>query len=325
MRGRVIGLGLLGLGAFLLAGALAVRLLLEPSLVKLPLDQEAMPTAVGSDISWYDFENKQQMRGLEADVVQEVEGRADDPAANEDVAVWSFGSTITATDGTLLNAGTYRVCLDRREAVAVDCQSDHVEYDDDVAVEGLTLTFPFGTEKRDYDVFNSTARQAFPATFEGVEDKGGLETYRFQMSIPETTIRSLELPGTQLGLTDAALVPVDVVYSNERTIWVEPVSGVIVTSTEEPQTEMRGEDGDTLVTVLSGSFGADEDTVADGVERAEDYRGQISLVKTTLPLALLVVGLVLILVGALLLRRSRAGAHRSDTVEVEQVKEPQVW
>ena len=325
MRGRVIGLGLLGLGAFLLAGALAVRLLLEPALVKLPLDQTAMPTAEGSDISWYDFENKQQMRGLEADVVQEVEGRADDPAANEDVAVWSFGSTVTATDGTLLNAGTYRVCLDRREAVAVDCESDHVEYDDDVAVEGLTLTFPFGTEKRDYEVFNSTAAQAFPATFEGVEDKGGLETYRFQVSIPETVVRSAELPGAQVGLTEPT-VAVDVVYSNERTIWVEPVSGVIVTSEESPVTEMHGPDGDTLLTILSGTFAGDEKTIADGAKRAEDYRGQITLVKTTLPLILLAVGLILLLVGALLLRRARAGAHhRSDTVEVEAVREPQVW
>jgi Porin PorA len=324
MRGRVIGLGLLGLGAFLLAGALAVRLLLEPGLVKLPLDQKAKPTAVGSDISWYDFENQQQLRGLEADVRQEVEGRADDPAANDDVAVWNFGSTITATDGTLLNAGTYRVCLDRRTAAAVDCQSDHVEYDDDVQIEGLTLTFPFGTEKRDYDVFSSTARQTFTATFEGVEDKGGLETYRFQMSVPETVAESAELPAAVLGRTGDP-VPIEVVYSNERTIWVEPVSGVIVTSVEEPNSEMRDANGDALLTILSGSFAGTDETISDGVKRAQDYRDQISLVKTTIPLILLLVGLALLVVGALLLRRSRTGAHRSDTVEVEAVREPQVW
>ena len=47
MRGRAIGLGLLGLGAFLLAAALCVRLLLEPALVKLPLDQKAELVALG--------------------------------------------------------------------------------------------------------------------------------------------------------------------------------------------------------------------------------------------------------------------------------------
>src|SRR4051794_28579397 len=148
MRGRAIGLGLLGVGAFLLAAALAVRLLLEPALVKLPLDQTAEPTAKGTDIEFFDIGGLRQLRGLEADVRQRVEGDAGSEAANDDVAVWTFGSPVTSTDGTLLNAGTYRVCIDRRTAEAVECSVDHVDYDydDDVSVEGLTLTFPFGTE-----------------------------------------------------------------------------------------------------------------------------------------------------------------------------------
>jgi hypothetical protein len=145
------------------------------------------------------------------------------------------------------------------------------------------------------------------------------------MSVPETVIKSVELPGSTLGLS-APTVPVDVVYSNEKTIWVEPVSGVIVTSVEKPKTEMHGPDGETVATVLSGTFGADKKTVADGAKRAKDYKTEITLIKTTLPLILLVLGLLLLLVGALLLRRSRTGAHRStDTVEVEAVREPQVW
>jgi hypothetical protein len=323
MRGRVIGLGLLGLGAFLLAGALAVRLLLEPALVKLPLDQTAEPTAVGMDISFFDIGKGRQFHDLEADVRQQVQGDPTDDSAGDDVAVWNFGSTVTATDGTLLNAATYRVCIDRHTAVAVDCESDHVDYKRDVPIKGLTLTFPFGTEKRDYDVFNSTTRKAFPATFDGVEDKGGLQTYRFQMSVPETVIQTTEVPGSLIGRTEAS-VTADVVYSNERTIWVEPTSGVIVTSVEEPTTELRGPDGETAATLLAGTFGADEDTVAAGVKRAEDTRGQINMVKTVLPLALLVLGLLLLVAGALLLRRRGSGAHRSDTVEVEAVREPQV-
>ena len=214
MRGRAIGLVLLGLGAFLLAGALAVRLFLEPALVKYPLDQTASPTAQGTDIEFFSIAEQEQLEGLQADVRQQVQGDPSSEAAGDDVAVWNFGSTITAEDGTLLNAGTYRVCIDRREAVAVDCAVDHVDYDDDVAVEGLTLTFPFGTEQKDYDVFNSTTRQAFPATFEGVEELEGLEVYRFQMSIPDTVVRELDVPASFAGSDEEGTVTAEVVYSN---------------------------------------------------------------------------------------------------------------
>ncbi len=253
-----------------------------------------------------------------------MKGDAGSEAASEDVAVWNFGSTVTSTDDTLLNAGTYRVCLDRRTAVAVDCAVDHVDYDRPVSVAGLTLTFPFGTEERDYDVLNSTARGAFPATFEGVEEVGGLETYRFEMSVPETVIRSTDVPGALAGEPDKATVTADVVYSNERTIWVEPTSGVIVTSEEHPNTVVRGPDGETGVTILAGDFAGSEETIAAGVERAEDFRGQISLVKTTLPLIMAGVGLLLIVLGAVLTARAVRGDARlreddEDTFETREV------
>src|SRR3954468_7962501 len=323
MRGRAIGLGLLGLGAFLLAAALAVRLFLEPALVKLPLDQTAEPTAQGTGVDFFDLSTQRQLRGLEADVRQRVEGDAGSEAAGDDVAVWNFGSTVTSTDGVLLNAGTYRVCLDRRTAVAVDCTVDNVDYDDDVSVEGLTLTFPFGTEKKDYDVFNSTTRSAFPATYEGVEQLEGLEVYRFEMVVPETVIRSTDVPAALVGSAAAGTVKADVVYSNQRTIWVEPTSGVIVTSEETPNTVLRGPDGKTGATILAGTFAGSADTIAAGVQRAEDFRSQITLVKTVLPLALAGLGVLLLIVGALLFRRRPAGADRDDAVDAPATREPQ--
>jgi hypothetical protein len=322
MRGRAIGVGLLGLGAFLLAAALAVRLFLEPALVKLPLDQTASPTAKGTDVEFFDVAELRQLRGLEADVQQQVAGDAGSEAASDDVAVWNFGSVVTGADGTVLNAGTYRVCLDRRTAEAVDCAVDNVD-DEDTDIEGLTLTFPFGTEQRDYDVFNSTTRQAFPATFEGTEELEGLEVYRFQLSIPETVIRSTDVPASLVGSDEEGTVTADVVYSNQRTIWVEPTSGVIVTSEEHPDTVLRGPDGERGPTVLAGTFAGDADTVAAGVERAKDIRGQITMVTTVLPLVLLGLGLVALLVGALLVRRGRAGAHRGESVDRTEVLEPQ--
>jgi len=332
MRGRAIGLGLLGLGAFLLAGALAVRLFLEPALVKLPLDQTASPTADGTDISWFDLAGGKQVRGLDADVRQKVVGDPGSADANDDVAVWNFGSTVTATggdlDGTLLNAGTYRVCIDRRSTEAVDCDSDMIDYKTDTPIKGLTLTFPFGTEKKDYDFFNSTTKKAWPAGFEGEEKLNGLDVYRFQVSIPETVISQVSVPkdraAAMLGSASTTEVQADVVYSNERTIWVEPTSGVIVTSEEHPNTFLRGPDGTQGATLLAGTFAGSDKTIADGVKRAKDTADKISMVSVTLPLLLAVLGLISLIIGALLIRRGRGGVHREELPEETQVLEPQV-
>jgi hypothetical protein len=311
MRGRAIGLGVLGLGAFLLAAALCVRLFLAPALVKLPLDQEAQPVAVGTDVAFFDLQQQKQLRGLGADVQQRVAGDPTAAGASADVAVWNFGSTMNDSDGNLLNASTYRVCIDRRTAVAVDCESTHVDYDKDARIEGLTLTFPFGTDQRDHDVYNATVGKAFPATFEGAENLQGLDVYRFQVSIPETVIKRTQVPGALVGST-AAEVTAEVVYSNERTMWVEPTSGVIVTAEEHPVTVLRGPDGADGVTLLAGDFAADQQTVSDGVARAEDVRGQITMVQTVLPLSLAGLGVVLLIVGGLLLRRRAAGVQDGD-------------
>ncbi|MGY1849241.1 DUF3068 domain-containing protein [Blastococcus sp. SYSU DS1021] len=305
MRGRVIGLILLGAGAFLIAAALSVRLILAPTMVKLPLDQTAEPTASGSGVSFFDLGEMRQLRGLEAEVQQRVQGEPDSADAGDGVAVWSFGSTVNGTDGTLLNASTYRVCLDRTEAVAVDCDSDHVDDDRSKDVEGLTLTFPFGTEQRDYELFNPTTGKAFPARFEGVEELEGLDVYKFVTTVPETVIRETEVPGTLVGDPDAGTVEAQVVYSNERTVWVEPTSGVVVTASESPNTVLRGPDGTTGVTMLAGTFSGTEETIADGVQRAEDNRSQITLIQQTVPLVLGGVGLVLLVGGAVLVARDR--------------------
>jgi hypothetical protein len=308
MRGRAVGLGLIGLGAFALAAALAVRLFLVDALVKLPLDQEAAPVAQGSDISFFDIPEQDQLEGLEAGVSQEVEGDPTAEEAGDDVAVWNFGSVMTATDGTLLNAYTYRVCIDRHTAASVECEAQHVDYERDVTIEGLTLTFPFGTEQRDYELFNPQTRQAWPAVFEGEEEIEGVEVYRFTTTVPETVIRETDVPVAFFGEDGDETVTAEVVYSNVRTVWVEPTSGVIVTAEEHPNTVLRGPDGQEGPTILAGDFTATEQTLADGVERAEDTRGQITWVKTLIPLIAGGLGLVLVVVGVLLVIRANRKA-----------------
>ena len=311
MRGRTIGLGLLALGAFLLAGALVIPLLLAPALVKLPLDEKADAVAHGTGVEFYDIKNQKQLTGLDVVVRQHVLGHPDAPGAGDDVAVWERGTVLKSSGGTVLKASSYQVCLDRMTALSIPCASTTIDGHTGARIEGLTSTFPIGTKKTTYPFYDSSAGKAFPARFTGVETKGGLQVYRFEQVVPETVISTDPAPGTMAGTGAPGNVPAEIVYSNTRTLWVEPTSGIIVTADQDVKEVVRGPGGATGVTLLAGSFAPDADGVAKGVQRAKDARFQITLLRSVLPWSMAGAGLLLVVVGLLMVRRSTAaGAHR---------------
>jgi hypothetical protein len=306
MRGRVARSSLIGLGAFLIVAALVVRLVVAPSLVKLPLDQTASPAAEGSDMSFFDLAGLAQHRGEIGSVAQEVKGEPDADEAGDEVAVWHFESAVRNSDDNPINVAKYTVCIDRRTALSVaECEAANIDGDSGRKIEGLTLTFPFHTEKKDYDLFNLSAGGSFPARFVEEQELEGLTVYRFAQEIPETVVRTAQVPGPLAGAPDKPGVEADFVYSNVRTLWVEPTSGVIVKAEERPNTFVRGPDGTRGVTWLAATFTADEKTLSDGVERADSTRTKILWLETIAPLVLLGLGVVLLIVGLLLARRRR--------------------
>lgn len=312
MRGRTVGMGLLALGAFLLAGALIIPVLLAPALVKLPLDEKAVADATGTGVAFFDVGAQKQLQGLNAVARQKVVGHPETPGAGDDVAVWEHGTVLKSSDGTVLSASSYQVCLDRTTALAVTCASTSVDGHLGARIDGLTMTFPIGTKKTTYPVYDSTVGKAFPARFQGVETKGGVQVYRFDQTVPETVVETTQVPGTMAGTGTAGNVTAEFVYSNSRSYWVEPTSGIIVTAGQSPKEVVRGPGGATGATLLAGTFTADAKTVADGAKRAKDSRFQITLLRSVLPWSMGGLGVLLIVVGFLLARRAApAGAHRS--------------
>ncbi|MPQ97016.1 DUF3068 domain-containing protein [Modestobacter sp. I12A-02628] len=307
MRGRAVGLVLLGLGTFMLVAALAVRFVLVPELVKVDLDQSATPTAIADDLTYFDLGTLQPVTNDEGRANQTVQGDPNAPEADPDTAVWSSGTSILSSRGDILTTTEFRVCLDRRTAEAVgNCGSASVD-GEPADIQGLTITFPIGTEQRDYTWFNSTVGQSFPARYEGEDTVQGLDVYRFVTEVPATTIRQEEVPAALAGAPGDGNVTADVVYSNVRTMLVEPTTGVIISATESPNVVFQGPDGETGITYLSGDFTANEQTVATQVDLASDKRDQIRAVTTTAPIALGVLGLLLLVGGLLLFLRAGRG------------------
>lgn len=204
-----------------------------------------------------------------------------------------------ADDADIVQISTKKVALDRRDALPIENQSEYVKDEDSVvAYEGLVIKFPFDVEKKTYPYWDGTLGHAVDATYVGERDIDGLTTYEFQVTVPETEAEVSE--GTQ-GL-----------YAAAQTIWVDPKTGAFV-----------DQKGSQTVTLPDGTVAIDidveytDETVETNVADAKSNGRSLWLVGTVLPIGGLVLGVVLIAVGVLLLRRrtSDSGeAQRDDRV-----------
>lgn len=312
MRARVVGLTMIGLGGPVLAVAVLAHSWAPLAPAELRLDESFETEALGEQVTYLDPVPVAEVTSEGASISVRVRGDEDTGDADDDTAVWEYRTTVDDANGTLISTGTTVACLDRRTAEAVDCVSESID-GERVDVSGLTVVFPADTGRRDYDLWDATVRQPFPARFAGTESLDGLQVYRFEQEVPATVISSVPVPGDLVGSSEGEL-PAEVVHSATRTLLVEPVSGVVVSAEDRPETVLRATGGEPGATLLAGTFRWSDDAVADAVDRAEAIRDDRERPQDVVQWAGAGVGVVLLASGALLATRRRpAGAdHAQD-------------
>jgi hypothetical protein len=313
MRARAAALVLLVIGALALTVAVALPTVLAPALVKIPLDQTARSEAIGTGLTVFYPGDVEVRSGVTATSVRRIAGIPTAPEAGPDTAVWTVGNVVTDSEGVLIGVTEITTCFDRRTGLAADnCPSARLNGDNRITYTGQVFTFPFGTEQRDYEFFDPNARAAFPALFSGVEQIQGLEVYRFEQTIPETVTQTQEVPGELAGSAPGTTVTADAVYSNHRTLWVEPTTGSIVQGREQIRQVLRGPEGDGAI-LLAGTLNFTPEAVSSTVALASDGRDKVVLITRTLPIVLGVVGVLLVAGGVVLLVRQRRPRSRPQS------------
>ncbi len=310
---RYAGPVLAGIGAFAVAAALTLWIA-APTFVKLPLDQEGRTVAVGEGLSVFYPGDLTLREGVSASAVRNVVGDPSADGAGPDAAVWNSGVVVADDENTLISTTEVTACLDRRTGAAVDpCPSARLNDSTSLRFSGQVFGFPLGTEQQDYDFFDTSTRAAFPARFVEETELEGTPVYLFEQEVPETVIDRRQVPGNLAGGAEGTTVTAEVVYSNTRTLWVDPTTGVIVKGSEEVDQYLRGEDGTVGVTLLEGTLTFDDETVTNQLALAEASRGRITMLQTGLPIGALALGLLLI-GGGLVLQRgaTRAPATRGS-------------
>jgi hypothetical protein len=316
VRRGVLGPILLGFGAFALVAAALLRFYAYDQLAVAPKDQESTTVLVGPDATIFDtsvLEEVQTDLTITAYTVGDVEAAEEE---GDDVVVWNTSSSTRNSDDVQLSASVERIAFDPFTAESVDCCgtfiSDTEGEETPITRSGLLAKFPFGTEKRTYDWWDDDLGEAVPIDYVETEEIDGLETYKFEQTIEPTVVDTQEVPASVLGEDAEGNLPADFTYSNVRTLWVEPVTGVIIKRQEQQLNTIQYQ-GEDRVTTTEATVGYDEETVQNNIDEYGGEATKLKLVHTTGPLILVILGLVAIVIGSLLVLRNRGGDAAQGT------------
>jgi hypothetical protein len=200
------------------------------------------------------------------------------------------------------------VSLDRRSGEATNCCGDYTSTGDlsdptsqkDITHEGLVFKFPFGVEKTTYQWWDADVERAVPIEFQGEDNINGTPVYVFKQTIAPEALSAIEAPRSLFEEGAAGNVTATEVYSNTRTLWVEPVTGVLIDGNEEVNTVYEAE-GYEPVAKTVGTIGFDDDTVNKNAKAWGDKARLLSFIDDWLTWVGLGLGLLLIGLGAYLL------------------------
>lgn len=312
---RIIGLVLVGLGAFLLVLAPMARFVIYPGVAKAPIDVYSQGTSYGPDATVLSIANL--AAGEDPEVQTDIEStrttRGDVEASTDDLAVYDSFSNTTNSEGETLTASIERVGFDRFTGEAdpdFENTVDNGDGPEPVAYQGQVFKMPFDAQQTDYPWWDGSIQQATPMVFEAVEDVDGLRTYKYVQTIDATKIAEIDVPGDVVG-SDEDTEAVDRMYSNVRTIWIEPNTGAVIKGQEEQDSYAEFE-GRKVFTITKATVGYSDEAIQANVDEFGPLGSQLNLVKNIVPVWGAIAGVVLVVVGGLLVWASGSSRRRSS-------------
>jgi hypothetical protein len=180
--------------------------------------------------------------------------------------------------------------------------------------DGLTLKFPFHTKKGTYRFWDSTARRAFPATYERTEVVDGMTAYMFVSNVPPTVIGTLDVPGGVVG-QPGSTVHATRNYDATTTLWVEPFTGAILKAGQHSRQWLTDAAGTRLLTLADVNVVNDAPSIQSTVDQIKGRLWELRLVSVWFPILAPIVGVIAVVGGLLLLRSASRPTRRSDAVE----------
>jgi hypothetical protein len=336
---RKLGIGLIGLGVFLVTAAALLRFHAYDRLAVVPLDQDSRTVSDGPDATVFDIARQREVT-LDLQSTRRVVGDVDasnDASDDEgrDLAVWETlvvtdePDAVIDEDNPPRSATHDRVVFDRNTGEAVDCcgydlsssadsETGEEIRDTETPITGQYFKLPFGTEKRTYQFWDGALKDATDLEYQDTETMKGLTVYKFQQVIDPTDVGDIEAPASFFGLPGDGNVTLDRIYANTRTLWVEPETGVIIKG-QEDQHVVAEYQGDEVATLTDVVIAYNDDTVTKNVDKYSGQATSLKAVRLWVPIAGVVLGLLLVAAGLWLVLRDRRPRDQPEADQREDV------
>jgi len=296
---------LIGLGTFLIVGALLLKFYAYPRIAVVPEDQNSVTELSATGATVFDVSSLEQ---ITTDLSIKATTRGDVKAAEkapDGAVVWVGTQTVKKSDGGIISQSSDITAMDGTTAEAVNCCGVAVDVVNGVGTpvvrKGLVFKFPFNTQKKDYQVWDDTLLGTATAKYVGEEEIQGMKVYKFTTDIPETVVGTREVPASVLGI-EGTVVNADETYQVQRQVFVEPTIGAIIDRIDDQRATLTYGDAELVTTEAEISY-----TDAQVKSNVDDYESKavlLSGVRTTYPLIAGLLGLLALAAGVLLGRGS---------------------
>ena len=313
---RFLGPVLVGLGVFLVVVGVLLRFYAYPKLAVAPIDQNSVTKLSATDATLFDTATLSEIT-TDLSVQSRTVG---DVAASEDegnnVRVWTGTTSYRDSEGQVRSRSSERTPFDATSAEAVNCCGAFEETTDGerdpVKRTGLVWKFPFDTQKQSYKVWEGTLGAAVDAKFVKETDIDDLTVYQFLLQIPRTQTGTREVPASVVGEDGDGNVTAETYYSNNRTLWVEPVTGAIIDRNDDAL-QTLAIDGEDRVTTTAAKLSYTDQQVKENVDEYKTKASLLNMVHGLFPLLALGLGAVALVVGVLLARRKTTAEPPAHT------------
>ncbi|MFI0978875.1 DUF3068 domain-containing protein [Streptomyces sp. NPDC021093] len=316
---RKSSLVLLALAVFFAALSPLFRWYAFPRLAKIPPSQYQEAVLEAKPATLVDYGTMQSKQVEKLTIVQTLKGNVEESekigaTADRDVVVWDALSFVAGPDGKMVSTIPERYIFDAHSQDPVHATGESVD-GDPVQRRGIEFKWPFLTEKRDYEYYDSRARRTAPIHYRGTQEFRGLEVYYFEQTVPWTKVpypKQMPMPGIDSTKLEKQ-TGTSMWYTTKRMFWIDPVTGAPVNGEEIHREEMRGGSllgGREKVTAFAGHVKMRSDYVDSTVALVKSNRTLILLLTSYLPWGFLGLGLALLALALWLEARGRrAGAE----------------
>jgi DUF3068 family protein len=301
MRG-IIGLILAGLGAFLILVAILLPTFVVGQVVKFPLNEYETATLQATNASYFSAASLSEKTGVTMEATYTIKGDAS--KGNSSTAVWNeYSYVYDITNHQPVQQQSRTFAFDRRTGQLVNCCGASVNGDTSVRQTGLVgYVFPIGTQKQTYQVFDTTLKKPMPYRYVGTTSVLGIPAYEFVSDIAPTQVATLSVPGSMVASTSATVSAPE--FDQLHLIYyVDPDTGALINVNEHQTT--NPDTGATAIVLFDADLIATPSTLAKIVALDRNGRNELTLLETTLPIVLGIVGGVALIAGIFLARKRR--------------------